>query len=275
LIEINLSQNSFQQALPACIASLDKLVSLSLSRNTFTGAIPDLRNLKNLVSLSLYSNRLTGTIPAYFPTISTLKQLYLHDNSFSTVDPGLASAVFDTLTILPNPLTTVPYSLAGQNPLSVMSSFNLSSFLNNTSRFTKRAAVPSASELLQSCPMNDILNVDIKANCLAGLAAFCSGKRDLTQCWKYYSDAMQNSAYANIGTVCPAWKKGPESADCVREISSFKPVQTAYGVIDSYVAQIFVNTVLREPVFAPCWPTLYPGKCFWPPSVYVPPPPAA
>ena len=53
--------------IPACLAaSFPGLKTLDLSGNAFTGSLPaSLAGLVNLTSLSVYSNQLSGTVPAF------------------------------------------------------------------------------------------------------------------------------------------------------------------------------------------------------------------
>lgn len=81
---INLCGNHLAGSLPAEIANLTELESLSIMGNQLTGNIPDeLGNLTNLRDLELNSNRLSGSIPASIGNLKNLIILELTNNQLT------------------------------------------------------------------------------------------------------------------------------------------------------------------------------------------------
>ncbi|XP_073035482.1 uncharacterized protein [Primulina eburnea] len=69
------------------------LVSYELSRNSFTGSIPQVGSLCNLVELDLSHNRLSGTIPDTLSSCFELGRLHLENNSLEGKIPDALDAL--------------------------------------------------------------------------------------------------------------------------------------------------------------------------------------
>ncbi|CAI5510933.1 unnamed protein product [Closterium sp. Naga37s-1] len=77
-----LKDNSLSGTIPACIAHLTALITLSLDNNRLAGSIPAaITTLTNLVYLDLRSNNLSGTIPASIAHLQGLGFLCAHSPS--------------------------------------------------------------------------------------------------------------------------------------------------------------------------------------------------
>ncbi|KAL5567842.1 hypothetical protein UlMin_024417 [Ulmus minor] len=88
LAEIGLDRNQLKGALPdvfADLVSLDKLTTLDLSNNLFSGPFPDLKIFPSLKNLILNNNQLNGSVPESIGQLSTLERLILFSNSFHGV----------------------------------------------------------------------------------------------------------------------------------------------------------------------------------------------
>uniref|UniRef100_A0A0E0MFS5 non-specific serine/threonine protein kinase n=1 Tax=Oryza punctata TaxID=4537 RepID=A0A0E0MFS5_ORYPU len=96
LISLDLSNNLLTGAIPA---SLGAISNLRLSGNNLTGTIPpSLGNLKSLEILELRNNALSGIIPASLGDIETLNYLDLNDNMLTgTVPLEILSRLVTTL----------------------------------------------------------------------------------------------------------------------------------------------------------------------------------
>ncbi|KAL2497445.1 LRR receptor-like serine/threonine-protein kinase GSO1 [Abeliophyllum distichum] len=80
-----LTATNFLVRIPPTIGQLSKLYELRLSRNSFSGQIPDeigqLQNLQSILDLSY--NNLTGKIPPSIGTLSKLETLDLSHNQLT------------------------------------------------------------------------------------------------------------------------------------------------------------------------------------------------
>ena len=84
VVELDLSDNELNGAIPSELGSLVNLEYLYLPENQLRGAIPSaLGVLSNLIELSLWSNELTGTIPPELGGLANLETLHLGSNELS------------------------------------------------------------------------------------------------------------------------------------------------------------------------------------------------
>ncbi|XLU54593.1 hypothetical protein S245_049241, partial [Arachis hypogaea] len=94
--------------LPTAIGSLEKLQTLYLSNNNFSGEIPNsLGGLKNLNYLRLNNNSLTGPCPQ---SLSNIEGLTLVNFSYNNLSGSLPRIPARTLKIVGNPLICGPKS---------------------------------------------------------------------------------------------------------------------------------------------------------------------
>ncbi|KMT03383.1 hypothetical protein BVRB_8g190720 [Beta vulgaris subsp. vulgaris] len=68
------------------ITQIKNLKTLSLSNNTFEGALPPFNMLKGLRALYVSSNKFSGEIPGDYFADSILRRIWLSDNEFSELD---------------------------------------------------------------------------------------------------------------------------------------------------------------------------------------------
>jgi Leucine-rich repeat (LRR) protein len=89
-------QNKFTGTLSEAIASLTKLIELSLSKNLMVGTLPDsYKALTQLTTLGIASNSLTGTVPASWSSMQHLEEVYMYRNpGFIGCLPHPSLAVF-------------------------------------------------------------------------------------------------------------------------------------------------------------------------------------
>lgn len=83
---LNLSDSSLAGALPPELGQLSALEVLDLSRNSFTGPLPDVYSSPQLRRLDFSRNKLTGPLPVSWRYLSSLKSL---DLSFNTLEVGV------------------------------------------------------------------------------------------------------------------------------------------------------------------------------------------
>lgn len=226
--------NSFSGPLPKSIGNMKTLRQISINGNQFSGGIPSsIGTLSKLLILELFSNKFSGLIPSELGTMPVLRQLLLHGNQFTGVPMSLSGIKLERLTLLPNPMSMIPYDLQAQNPVSTLNALNLTNFLNipiSMKRQTSsNAATLTTSQLLTSCSLNSLSkSKDILLGCMAGIVYFCQSKKDWSNCRYYYDTVFANSFYAPIGKTCPAWKSGPRSIACAKAVSQFR---RKYGLL--------------------------------------------
>ncbi|XP_074579711.1 receptor-like protein EIX2 [Curcuma longa] len=85
IVELSLSNNKLEGAIPLSVCNWTGLNFLHLSNNSLTGEIPHClgESLKGLFTLDLANNNLFGKIPTTFGSMSLLAQLVLNNNGFS------------------------------------------------------------------------------------------------------------------------------------------------------------------------------------------------
>ena len=100
---ITLTGSNLTGTLPAELNDLTELVSINLSSNYLSGAIPDLSALQKLRTLNLYFNDFTGTIPSTLGSLTSLTSLNLTSRP-NTADKlsGPIPSTFSGLTNLTN-----------------------------------------------------------------------------------------------------------------------------------------------------------------------------
>ena len=168
--------------------------------------------------------------------------------------------------LLPNPMMSlIPYDLVVKNPVSTMSSQNLTDFLAITPKLAKRQSISTVAtlttkDLLAMCPLNDVAKQDILAGCVAGIVYFCQGKTNLTECQNYHDTVFSYSIFKPIGANCPAWKFGPRSSNCNKTLDSFS-VSLDYTAVNKDFATFFARTLFTNKEYAPCNSQVQ--KCIW------------
>ena len=88
LVELDLSNNRLDGALPAEIRQLSQLEVLDASDNVMTGLPAEIGQLKNLKTLDVSNNQLTG-LPRELGQLEKLEILDLRGNAISASDLGL------------------------------------------------------------------------------------------------------------------------------------------------------------------------------------------
>ncbi|KAI4385829.1 hypothetical protein MLD38_003822 [Melastoma candidum] len=93
---LNLSRNSFRQAVPSSLFNLPYLQVLDLSYNYFSGQVPTSTNLPSVQTIDLSENNFNGSLPVGICNNATrIQVLNLAVNFFSgDVPPGLSNCSF-------------------------------------------------------------------------------------------------------------------------------------------------------------------------------------
>ena len=104
-VAIDLSRNKFTGKIPEFIGILKGLQSLNLSGNMLTGSIPSsLGNLLQLESLDLSHNKLSGEIPQQLVQLTFLQSFDLsHNNLRGHIPQGKQLLTFDSISFEDNP----------------------------------------------------------------------------------------------------------------------------------------------------------------------------
>lgn len=99
----NLGVGELSGTLPSALGSLTQLTYLELSRNKFSGGLPDSigNNLLSLTLLLLYANNLSGTIPDSLSSLTALTTLFLagSGNKFSGSIPNSICLLVNLLSL--------------------------------------------------------------------------------------------------------------------------------------------------------------------------------
>ena len=120
--DLELSGNNLRGTLPADLGTLSNLITLDLSDNRLSGAIPDLTALTRLTTLNLGDNQMSGTIPGDLGSLTGLKTLSLRGNGLTGAIPEELGDLtdLDALYLDKNQLTgPIPATLGDLNQLAV------------------------------------------------------------------------------------------------------------------------------------------------------------
>ena len=114
----------------------------------------------------------------------------------------------------------------------------------------------SVDDLFALCPLNDVMNPELPAGCIAGLyKKFCTDVdtyEKLSVCQDIYDQVFGASIFNSIGQVCPAWRNGPRSLKCKSTLKNFK-VDLGYMTVTSEHASNLTSVILGSTKFAPCY----------------------
>ncbi len=99
LVSLDLSKNALTGALPAEIRHLKHLTRLDLSDNAFTGVPAEVGQLTELTELDLSNNNLTG-LPHELGNLKQLQRLDLRGNTPSASDLALITDALPSTVIL-------------------------------------------------------------------------------------------------------------------------------------------------------------------------------
>lgn len=83
LVSLDVSSNSLSGAIPSSLSSCLALHTLNLGGNQFVGTVPDLSPLKNLVYFSVASSQLSGNFPKFLLQLPEAQHIDLLRNSFT------------------------------------------------------------------------------------------------------------------------------------------------------------------------------------------------
>lgn len=98
-VELDISDNRIEGALPAEISRLSRLKSLNASGNVMTGVPAEVGRLSELEILNLSDNLLTG-LPHEIGNLSKLKILNLRGNEISPTDLEVIRAALPAATVI-------------------------------------------------------------------------------------------------------------------------------------------------------------------------------
>ncbi|GJP84136.1 hypothetical protein CLOP_g14218 [Closterium sp. NIES-67] len=120
LVELHLSNNHLERALPESIGGLQVLQTMDLSGNRLTGSIPQsIHGCNAAMRLNVSFNSLTGSLPASIGSMRTLQALDLQSNHLSgSIPEAIGHATTLTLLSLDGNLLSGPItSSLGKLPL--------------------------------------------------------------------------------------------------------------------------------------------------------------
>ncbi|XP_019153206.1 PREDICTED: receptor-like protein kinase HAIKU2 [Ipomoea nil] len=177
------------------IRFLNKLISLQLLENQFSGEVPaELGDFKNLVNLSLYTNNLTGTLPAKLGSWAEFDFIDLSENFFTgPIPPDMCKqGKMKELLILQNNFTgEIPEtyancislrrfrvsknSLSGKVPTGIwgLPNLNIIDIANNAFEGSITADIKNAKSLGQLFVSNNKLSGEIPPE-ISGASALVS-----------------------------------------------------------------------------------------------------
>jgi hypothetical protein len=142
IIEINLSNNNLQGALPQDLIALTNLKNLNLNNNLIIDTIPNYwDSLDNLYLLDLRFNSLIGPIPFSYTTMTKINTIHLDNNNLdSLIPPGLGyNGSLQTFT-------------ASNNLLEGCFSAGINNFCNKDSiNLSNNPALPYAGDVTLLC----------------------------------------------------------------------------------------------------------------------------
>jgi len=267
---LSLESNQLAGPLPTEVVALTNLQSLNLEDNQFQGTIPsEYGQLKSLLDLDLSHNGLSGTIPSELALLPNLTTLRVENNSFTSIDHALNSLKNTIIVVLPNPLLAVPAEILSRTPSFTLSEsdWNLAF---DSNEIKKRAQLSSGQNKViphvELCPLNDILNPEVPAGCIAGLfKEYCfdiATPTKLARCHTKYNEVLKASIFQSIGEVCPAWKSGPRSLKCRKAVKTFS-YDLGYMMVTSKHASQFTRNVFESRRYAPCFNSNSNTACNW------------
>jgi hypothetical protein len=264
LIVLTLSNNKLTGSIPTSLGNLVNLQFLSISNTEVGGVVPEsFRNLTELRQLYLSRNQLNGSVPEIFNNFNYLLALRLDSNRFTGMPSSLATLANAKTVVFPNPVTNYSFSLLTRNPSFLLSDEWIPYLGTPLSTLGKRQLSSSVSnftaeQLYAMCPLNDIRNPEVPAGCIAGIyKSFCvdiNTEAKLSRCHSIYDQVFAFSIFKSIGEVCPAWKKGPRSFDCLAAIKNFK-YELPYMTVTPDHAANLTASILGSQMYAPCYNT--------------------
>jgi hypothetical protein len=181
------------------------------------------------------------------------------------------SLIFCKRVILPNPIEEIPVEIVSVTPSFTLTAKDwtnlLSSFIlkKKKRQQTSTGGALNADALFALCPLNDALNPELPAGCIAGLyLKYCLevdtyGK--LAECQKMHDQVFGASIFSSVGKVCPAWKNGPRSLKCKSTLKTFK-VDLGYMTVTSEHASNLTFVIFGSTKFAPSY-DINDIKCRW------------
>jgi Leucine-rich repeat (LRR) protein len=199
VIELNLEGYRLRGTLPASIANLTNLESLTLVNNRISGTIPaSLGNLHDLQYLGLAINNLTGTLPVTLVNLNQLSNLNVHTNVLNGTVPAFIGNMTSLVT-----LNLFRNELSGTLPASFGNLTNLLALEINSNNI-EGTIPPSLSRLAnlywlylydnqltgtippELCGLSRIRNFVVRNNFLTGTIADCV-------------DSWWNATYFDVG----------------------------------------------------------------------------
>ncbi|CAJ2656315.1 unnamed protein product [Trifolium pratense] len=173
LFYVNLSKNSFEGNLPSSIGEMQKIRTLDLSNNNFSGEFNSHLNISNLtllILLRLSHNSFHGHVVPILSHIPSLRWLYLNNNSFSgEIEDEVSNNSLYSLDISNNSLYSLDISnnmISGRFPRWIGS-------------FTKLQTLSLSKNQLQGdipnelCNLLSLYHLDLSENNLSGFLPSC------------------------------------------------------------------------------------------------------
>lgn len=256
---VDLGFNRLSGSIPSTFAYMESLEEIFLDHNQLSGPIPSRGNLINLITLWINDNQLTGSIPSILGMMEGLQSLFLYNNKLTGYHSSLKTP---ELQIFPNPMPDVPYDKVARASVGTLSTVSWDPFFNATVKLSKRQQTQSGDaltteELVRMCPLNSL--TELSAGCIAGIYnRYCRNSKNLVQCHKAFDDVFAASKFKSLGAVCPAWKRGPNSDSCLREVAAFtatlemSKVPPEHITLNSVHAEELRKNIFADPKRAPC-----------------------
>jgi hypothetical protein len=193
----------------------------------------------------LQGNHLTGYEPSFVNFVKNSSII-----SFGIIPNGIKNVSFDIL--LKSPFSTMTNKLFSQLVYKANVTLTNKIVKRQIVSYASFSSIQNTQPFLDLCPLGSGISEEVLSGCFIGIIFFCQKQRnDLSMCHSFYDTVLKSSSYAPIGAVCPSWKQGPRSPACKTAVSSYQ-ANLVYTVLNKSFAEFLVQTILANPVYAPC-----------------------
>ncbi|PRP78057.1 hypothetical protein PROFUN_14031 [Planoprotostelium fungivorum] len=156
LSSIIATSNNLSSNLPQCMGRLQRLTSLKLGFNSFSGNVHSLANLSSLTTLTLTNNNFTGDLSTVF-SLPSLQVVDLSSNGFSGVIPSTVEKLkgLTQLNLNDNKLT-------GRIPTAQLGSIPLQKLILSNNELTGYVPCFGSSLAYLDVSHNDLTSMDVR-----------------------------------------------------------------------------------------------------------------